>query len=439
MAMPVSRSVSATAVLWERSGIWRWSVIFGSVSAALYLAVVPAPEHGWMSLGSRADAPPGAGVPDAGYVSPISPAIRSALNERANEAIAAREAAAAAQAAAAALRAEKQKAEAEAAALRAEKLKAEADATAAREQTRQAQIQAQAQAQAAQAAAANAAREAALARAATSTPVANAPALPAAGNTQQGLVAPNAALPPAAEAERRPTGIDEMKTSPTGAGEVVVGGRRIPLPSGNFEPMGYAFSRYGTTTWSRVALTLIENNRLVAIVLVLSTPFAKPTDAGLRRFSDCDRSDMHYKNFVANDEFGKQECNYVNHIWPTAWRSDDTSDALKMMVVTLDARGVPIPNAMIASTFHYADAKSFLRVVYYFNPEVQGIDSAKTNSWAESDWSKKYLARDVKKVNYLGEMEQWSRAWLPFMRPSFEGGAGATPAPRLATKFVKRG
>jgi hypothetical protein len=445
----MTRATSATAALWVRAPIWRASLILGTLSAILFVTVKPPVSF---SLPAPVSAP--AAEPPS-YVSPIPSAMRVALTERLAEAEAARQQAESARQQAEGAR--QQAAAAQAAALaavevaREERRRAEADALAAREQARAATVARQ-QAEARQQTDAAAARAAA--RVAVAPPPPPPPPPPPAQNVrpvpqvataqtvppapQTGLVAPNPTLPSAAEALNQPTGVEALRTSMTGAGEARIAGRTIPLPSGKFEPVSFSRSSYGSTSMYNVALASIDGNRLAAAVLVFSTPSDVNVGAGSRMFADCMRSDLHFLNNVANEEFGRQECQFVNHIWVDGWRAETTSPFFKAIATALEVRQVPLPPAMILSGFHFADRRGSMRVAYYFNPEIRGVQSSRTLNWDQSDWNKRYLARDGRKIDYIGELEAWTRDWTRFVKPAFEGGPALAPPAALANKFTVR-
>lgn len=405
------RTSSATGALWRRAPAWRWSLILGVLSAAAFVALVPVPKP-------APQPPSGQTAIEAGYISPIPPAVRTMLNNRIAETAAAREAAALAKAEAAALAAEKSKAEAAAQAAERRRIEAE---TAAREQARQQRA------------------EAAKPPAPPPAPVV---APPPATNPVAGLVAPNAALPtsaPPLDRRNDPSTIYSIVNGTNdAAGMLTAANRLIPLPSGPFERIASVQGPLGSTVQHSAAFAQFRPGMLAALVIINVSPRAEKTGAGLRAYASCNRRDFHYLTTVANEDFGAQECRYVNHVWPTAWSSNEAGELFRSIVTALTTRQVPVPNAMLTSSFHFANQNEVTRVFYYFNPEVRGIQSARTTGWAESDWHKNYLARDARRIDYVGELEKWTNDWLPFVRTAFTGEKAAVPPARLARQFVSR-
>ncbi len=313
--------------------------------------------------------------------------------------------------------AEKQKAEA--AALAAEKRRADAEA-AAREQAKQLR-----------------------AEATRVPPPPTAPVVPApAANVAAGLVAPNPTLAtsaPPTDKRNDPNGIYTILNGVNdSAGMLNAAGRLIPLPAGTFERLASVQGPLGSTIMHSGAFAQFRAGVLAILVVVSLTPPQEKIGAGLRAFPNCKRRDFHYLNVVANDDFGAQECRYVNHIWPNAWGSTESGELFRSIVAALTTRQVPVPNAMVTSTFHFANQNDLVRVFYYFNPEVRGIKSAKTATWNESDWHKSYLAQDVRRIDYLGELEKWTNDWHPFVRAAFTGEKSAAPRSQLARQFAPR-
>lgn len=424
-------SGSATRDLWKRSWIWRWSLILGAVSAGGYAWLVPSPDAP-MATASY----PSADSATGSYASPMSPAVRAMMNERVAEAAAAREAAARAQAE---LAEERRKAEEASLAARVAlaqaqlQARAQADAQARAEAQAQAQARAQAEAQARAQAEAAARSQAALQNARPVPP----PAPPTAVAPSAGLVAPNPALNSGVVTVVSPQTADiTTPTDPKAAGSVRVAGRVFPLPSGRFILVASNQSQMGATNAQNVALAQIRDGKLVAGVVIVATPRDVKTGAGARAFASCNRNDFHYLNTIANEEFGRQECHYATHIWPQAWSAPDAGSLYRSFAVDLQTRQVAVPNALVMVGYHFANTETLVRVFYYFNPEMRGIQSAKTASWNESDWHKTYLARDARRIDYMGEIEKWTRDWLPFVRPAFLGEQPTQAPSRLATLFV---
>jgi hypothetical protein len=460
---------STPAVLWRRAPLWRWSLILGVTSALLIAWAVPS-STGIGSAGSQVPVDGGS----TAYVSPLDPAMRAAMVTRLADAEAASARTAAAEAATRKAEEEREAARARIEAAQATARKAEEEREAARVRTDAAQAAvrkaeeereaARARTDAAQAAAHKAdeerrrleadlivARQAERAPgpvpAPPPTPLVTPPPPPQPAQTPPrptpappvtaGLTAPDPTLPVDTPATARKTGVEALQANPRGAGSARIAGRVVPLPAGRFEPTAYAESQHGSTRVTRVVLTHVENRILQALVYVQATSAVEDARAGLRAYAECLRKDFLYLNVVANDDFGAQECQYIFYLWPNIWKSPDTTDVIKSADLDLASRNVPMPPAMVASGHHHADTRGFLRIVYYFNLEVRGIQSARTATSGESDWNSRFLARDRRKVDYMGEMEAWTKAWAPHVRPAFTGGRPLAPPDRLAAQFAR--
>jgi hypothetical protein len=366
--------------------------VAGILSAIAFIALSPVPD-----FGSKATTGPAAPAQtDATYVSPISAPVRSILAERIAEAAVAQEAAE----------------------------RAKAEAATALEQASQARA------------------ELAQSQSRSPPPAVASPASAASSaNTGVGLVAPNPSIPsstpPAGRVEA-----DRLYLITNGvngaAGELKAAGRSIPLPTGPFERLAVGQETLGGTRQYSAAFAQFNGKMLVAIVVVNLTPRAEKIGTGLRSYTPCARRDLHFIEVAANEDFGRQECRYINHIWPNPWDGPESSALLRSVATALKARDSQLPGALLQSTFHFADKDELLRVFYYFNPEVKGIASARTASWAESDWHKSYLARDARRIDYLGELQKWTNDWAQYIRPAFTGGSPSVPPPRLARQFVTR-
>jgi hypothetical protein len=380
---------SATQALWRRAPVWRRSLLAGIFSASAFIVLSPMPDFGLQAT----TGPVAPSQTDASYVSPISAPVRSILAERIAEAAAAQEAAE----------------------------RAKVEAATVLEQAKQARA------------------ELVQNQSRPLPPTVASPAAPA--NTVAGLVAPNPSIPSSAppvggvEADR----IYSITIGTNGAaGELTAAGRSIPLPTGPFERIAAGRDTLGGTRQYSAAFVQFSGKTLAALVVVNVTPRTEKIGTGLRSHAPCARRDFHFVEVTANEDFGRQECRYINHIWPNPWEGSDSSALFRSIATGLKARDSQVPNALLQSTFHFADKDGLLRVFYYFNPEIKGIASARTASWQESDWHKDYLARDARRIDYLGDLQKWSNDWAPYIRSAFTGSGPSVPPPRLARQFVTR-
>lgn len=210
-------------------------------------------------------------------------------------------------------------------------------------------------------------------------------------------------------------------------------GRRVPLPAGEFEVMGYIPGRSGAQNNVDVSLGLIENNRLSAIVTILATPLNSQLNTGLRADPTCDRDNLLYREFNTNQDFGTQDCWLVDHIWPNNLSAGSGSMAV-LVTTGMEPRGIPMPPVLIRSDFYFGDTRGIMRVLYYWNPEVRGISSSSSIGWEDSDWHFNYIKRDLRKVAFVDEVVRWGQQMYPYIRHGFAGDSVAevNPPPALA-------
>jgi hypothetical protein len=261
-----------------------------------------------------------------------------------------------------------------------------------------------------------------------STPAADPPA---AKSAPKGITAPNPTLQPAQNAG--------AATKQMHQGYYDVGGRKVPLPDGKFEMLSTIRVRVGNADGYQVALARIEDNRLLALVFIFTTPADVKIGTGFRVDPDCERTDLAFKDVPVNEDFGQQDCTTVNHVWPDAWRAPTVTGIYKAVATALDTKSVAIPSAMINAQLGRSNVDGFLRIRYYFNPEARGIQSRRVAHWRDSDWFEKYIGRDPKKLEYMDDARQWALEWRKYTRQSFDQTLTAAPPVALAAKlFAKR-
>jgi hypothetical protein len=126
-----------------------------------------------------------------------------------------------------------------------------------------------------------------------------------------------------------------------------------------------------------------------------------------------------YAKTISNEEFGRQDCWTIDHI--VSMRPEgDTPSIIGAAIGELEARGVKYPPLLLSAFFRLADKQGFLDVVYYFNPETDGIIS-KPASWEESDWNRNRIHQYSDKIAYVEKLRAWAVAWYPAVREGFQG------------------
>ncbi|HLF16985.1 MAG TPA: hypothetical protein VI796_06120 [Candidatus Thermoplasmatota archaeon] len=161
---------------------------------------------------------------------------------------------------------------------------------------------------------------------------------------------------------------------------------------------------------------------LAGLTVLLGTGPQVPGGTGYRPFKQCQRKALMAVVVHANEEFGIQDCWTLNHNSGTAaWTAKGTHPLLRAAAGALQVAGVPIPETLLSVYYRLADTRGFLNVIYYFNPERDGIKTRPTATWEDSDWHRDYIARYPDKVAYVQRLKAWATTHHRALAESFFG------------------
>ena len=132
---------------------------------------------------------------------------------------------------------------------------------------------------------------------------------------------------------------------------------------------------------------------------------------------------MLYAKTISNEEFGRQDCWTIDHNVSTT-PERDTPPIIAAAIAELEARGIRYPSVLLSAFFRMADQQRSLDVVYYLNPETDGITS-KPASWDESDWNRNGIFQYPDKIAYVEKLRAWAETWHPAVRDGFQGAGSA--------------
>lgn len=200
-----------------------------------------------------------------------------------------------------------------------------------------------------------------------------------------------------------------------------LGDVQVPLPPGQWEVSGAGSGTNNSmTSIGQTILISVISGRLTGLISI-STPVAhsalEARFSGFKQFRDCERNDVFFVFKDSNFDGGEHNCWVINHFsmgstgnvrspWGVTWES-------------LKSQGVAVPINMVVVTFHVANKRKFETVMYYFNPEIEGISPPKYAEWRNSDWHKDRVNAFPDKLAYLTKTKQWAEQWHALMEKGF--------------------
>src|SRR5215470_7509177 len=207
-------------------------------------------------------------------------------------------------------------------------------------------------------------------------------------------------------------------TDKTTTGYIVAQGMTVPLPPGQWVVVAhFAAPDHGGV--ESLFLAQMRRDKLSRAVLVQASAQADESAAGFKRSAQCARPALLYAKTISNEDLGRQDCWTIDH--SVSLRQErDTPPIIDAAISELEARGVNNPPVLLLAFFRLADRQKSLDVVYYLNPETDGITS-KPASWDESDWNRNHIHQYPDKIAYVEKLRAWADAWYPAVREGFQG------------------
>ena len=245
-------------------------------------------------------------------------------------------------------------------------------------------------------------------------------ATPSVGNADKSIATPR---PRASAATRGGTGSGAAtSTDKTMTGYVATQGMTVPLPPGQWVVVAH-FPASDPGGIESLFLAQMRRDKLSRAVLIQARAQADGSATGFERSAQCARPALLYAKTISNEELGRQDCWTIDH--NVSMRPErDTPPIIGTATGELEARGVKYPAVLLSAFFRMADQQRSLEVVYYLNPETDGITS-KPASWDESDWNRNGISQYPDKIAYVEKLRAWAETWHPAVRDGFQGAGSA--------------
>jgi hypothetical protein len=204
-------------------------------------------------------------------------------------------------------------------------------------------------------------------------------------------------------------------------------GRTMPLPTGQWRVVASlpGMTPNGMATDLK-ALAREDADRLTGLVLLTGNEKATPSATGFRADGNCERSDINYTHVIRNEDFGEQDCQFIDFVAPESSAQPGTDGLMRAAIGDLKERRVKLPSVLIGAGFRFADRKDLLIAKFYFSPDAEGIAPSAKASWLDSDWNKYNLPQHADKQHYVDRLKVWLTRWETIMRAAWREGLAAT-------------
>ncbi|MBF0267239.1 MAG: hypothetical protein HQL44_01475 [Alphaproteobacteria bacterium] len=210
------------------------------------------------------------------------------------------------------------------------------------------------------------------------------------------------------------------------SGSVRIGNAHVALPPGNFTVAVFdeSESTGSAAIHSKLHLAwLVQtvDGRLNRAILLESNTGNSLVVGWNRNKEICDRKDVHHNLSDQNYSINDALCWSVNHY--TLTRSSTTSKTTAAFYDFTDK--INRPATALVNAFHIVKDDSFLRAIYYQNPETEGFYPAK-QTWQMNDWHHDRILGDSKRVAYVSAVKAEGEALYKLYKSGFAF-AGSSP------------
>ncbi|MDK9722436.1 MAG: hypothetical protein OEL53_14765 [Rhodospirillales bacterium] len=210
------------------------------------------------------------------------------------------------------------------------------------------------------------------------------------------------------------------------SGSVRIGNAHVALPPGSFTVAVFneSESTGSAAIHSKLHLAwLVQtvDGRLNRAILIESNTGNSLVGGWNRNKEICDRKDIHHNDSDQNYSIKDTHCWSVNHY--VLGRSSSTSKTTTAFYdYTKDMRR---PVAALVNAFYLVKGASFLRALYYLNPEIEGFDPAKQD-WRTNDWHMDRVSGDPKRSAYVASVKAEGEVLSKLYKSGFAF-AGSSP------------
>jgi hypothetical protein len=193
-------------------------------------------------------------------------------------------------------------------------------------------------------------------------------------------------------------------------GAVTVGGRKVPIPDGEWLPLAYE-DRSPEGQEGDVAVLAQVESRTVPRLIVLHAH--RGGSGPYPEFLSCRRTDYVFLDEKPRAPGASEACWWINHT-TNIWRDHGVMDQARARVLYLTRSPADV---WVNVGFRRVDCDGFVNALYYFDPRAENISSGR-EEWLYSPWHSFLIKSDKPRQSFVEARrvwgEEWARVWFAF-------------------------
>ena len=205
------------------------------------------------------------------------------------------------------------------------------------------------------------------------------------------------------------------------SGSVVVEGRVVPLPPGDWREIGRGVEienlRYESQQYRFGKAVFVQESggRVTGMTLVWAS--SNPgTEIEWLVPPVCRREDIHAQMTRSTDH-RSTDCLAVGSTMPARRRGEDVAEEWRNYFDEVERRPDWMPHALVFASFRLTDPFNLLHVEYRFSPEAHGFPPDR-RAWRMNGWNPANL--DARRRSFLDRVSAWASAVRPALWHAFQ-------------------
>jgi hypothetical protein len=200
------------------------------------------------------------------------------------------------------------------------------------------------------------------------------------------------------------------------AGFVLVAGRQVPLPPGDWHGVTQSI-QHDDPPMDSVLFVRVSENRVTGIVLARGTSAPSPAVRKLPYGTLCSPP-KGYDGTVIPTVGAVRECWGMAPVhFPDAWRSQGTAALFTAALDRLADAGIELPPVMIAAGWVHVDETDWVLNEYFFDPTLD--ESTPRSATA---WTRDAVAANPAASRFINRITLWQQRWTPLLEKGVNGG-----------------
>ena len=216
------------------------------------------------------------------------------------------------------------------------------------------------------------------------------------------------------------------------SGTVVVEGRVVPLPPGEWREVGRGVEvdnlRYTGQQYrlGKAIFVQEKDGRATAMTVVWAASTNPGTTINWRVEPVCRREDL-FAQLSQSTDHRSMDCLAVGAFMPARRRGERVAAEWRGYMDELESRPDWIPPTWVFASYRLTDPYNLLAVEYRFSPEAHGF-APDRRAWAANGWNPGNL--DGPRRGFMERVRYWATWARPALWQAFQRNAGAA-LPRL--------